>query len=122
MSKPWPRDYNMPKVDPDKEDETKELFYIEDEELPKDLNKEKIDEWMNEQIEMFYSSYPKLREWQEQVAKDVAVHGRAARTIEFKGGKITSLHTPKTCNHEWKHYIGLSEQFDYCTKCDEKRK
>lgn len=29
MSKPWPRDYNMPKVDPDKEDETQTYSYKE---------------------------------------------------------------------------------------------
>lgn len=26
----------------------------------------------------------------------------------------------KSCNHEWKQYLGLSESFQYCTKCDKK--
>lgn len=29
---------------------------------------------------------------------------------------------PKTCIHTWKDYLGLKEQFTYCTKCDEKKK
>lgn len=27
-----------------------------------------------------------------------------------------------SCTHEWKEYIGLTNRFDYCTKCDEKKK
>lgn len=26
------------------------------------------------------------------------------------------------CQHEWKQYQGLSEVYNYCTKCDEKQK
>lgn len=28
----------------------------------------------------------------------------------------------KECNHIWKDYVGLQECFQYCEKCDEKRK
>ena len=28
----------------------------------------------------------------------------------------------KTCTHNWKNYQGLSESYEYCTVCDEKRK
>lgn len=27
----------------------------------------------------------------------------------------------KECQHEWKHYMGLTEVYHYCTKCDKKR-
>jgi hypothetical protein len=30
--------------------------------------------------------------------------------------------TPKYCAHEWVKYVGLNEAFEYCKKCDEKRK
>lgn len=26
------------------------------------------------------------------------------------------------CPHNWKHYMGFNESYEYCTKCDEKRK
>jgi hypothetical protein len=26
------------------------------------------------------------------------------------------------CNHSWKRYCGIIEEYDYCEKCDEKRK
>lgn len=28
---------------------------------------------------------------------------------------------PSICKHEWKDYLGLSESFKYCIKCDEKK-
>lgn len=28
---------------------------------------------------------------------------------------------PARCWHEWKHYQGFTENYDYCTKCDAKR-
>lgn len=24
------------------------------------------------------------------------------------------------CNHEWKEYIGFTDKFSYCVKCDER--
>lgn len=27
----------------------------------------------------------------------------------------------ENCDHTWKSYTGLSETFDYCTKCDQKK-
>ena len=26
------------------------------------------------------------------------------------------------CSHEWKNYVGLMESFEFCAKCDEKKK
>lgn len=26
-----------------------------------------------------------------------------------------------SCKHNWKNYLGFTESFKYCTKCDEKR-
>jgi hypothetical protein len=105
MSKPWPRDYNMPKVDPDKEDETEHVAYTDEEGiLPEfkipDPNKGIV--YLDEGSEL---------DW-----------GYIEIVLPSKDAKVVSCHTPKTCNHEWKHYIGLSEQFDYCVHCDEKRK
>jgi hypothetical protein len=85
MSKPWPRDYNMPKVDPDKEDETQTYSY-------KELKK------------AFEEGFNSIAE-KEQLDMFEAINRGLTK-----------------CNHEWKHYIGLSEQFDYCVHCDEKRK
>jgi len=28
----------------------------------------------------------------------------------------------KTCNHKWKEYNGYNDFYEYCEKCDEKRK
>ena len=28
---------------------------------------------------------------------------------------------PPKCKHDWKHYRGIMEEYDYCTKCDTKR-
>ncbi len=27
----------------------------------------------------------------------------------------------KACSHDWKEYVGFTQKYDYCTKCDEKR-
>ena len=27
----------------------------------------------------------------------------------------------KSCDHKWKNYTGLSEQFEYCEICDERK-
>jgi hypothetical protein len=29
--------------------------------------------------------------------------------------------TPKPCTHTWKRYIGFTDSYDYCEKCDAKR-
>lgn len=28
---------------------------------------------------------------------------------------------PPECEHRWQHYVGLTEVYDFCTKCDKKR-
>ena len=33
----------------------------------------------------------------------------------------TAWEPSTVCNHEWKTYTGLFEQFEYCSKCDEKK-
>lgn len=35
---------------------------------------------------------------------------------------FTQTPEEEECQHEWKSYMGLSEQFSYCIHCDEKRK
>lgn len=39
-----------------------------------------------------------------------------------QGSSQPQISTPKGCDHKWKSYQGLIETFDYCEKCDEKRK
>ena len=31
-------------------------------------------------------------------------------------------HGPQACQHEWKKYVGFTQVYDYCAKCDEKKK
>lgn len=33
----------------------------------------------------------------------------------------SSDYTLQTCTHEFKHYIGFTQVYDYCTKCDVKK-
>jgi hypothetical protein len=40
----------------------------------------------------------------------------------FTGIDPNDLQTkPSGCNHEWKKYTGLKEEFEFCGKCDVKR-
>jgi hypothetical protein len=39
----------------------------------------------------------------------------------FTGIDPNDLQTNTKCDHEWKKYTGLKEEFEYCSKCDVKR-
>ena len=37
------------------------------------------------------------------------------------GLEILDEYKSEKCQHEWVNYVGLTECFQYCKKCDEKR-
>jgi len=82
------RAFDMPTVDPDKEDEWTGILTATD-------------------IE---------KGWQK-----VAEAFNKAKVSEKMLGECPVV-AKNSCNHEWKDYLGLSEQFTYCVHCDEKRK
>jgi hypothetical protein len=41
---------------------------------------------------------------------------------EYAPISLGSTETKQGCSHTWKTYIGLCSKFDYCSKCDEKKK
>lgn len=61
----------------------------------------------------FLSNFKTLEEVYEHYLRDPRV-----KTISMKTAD-TSL---STCAHEWRHYVGMREEFDYCIHCDEKAK
>ena len=48
--------------------------------------------------------------------QDIKFTGIEPTFDEFKG--LPTIN----CIHDWKEYQGFSDSFEYCTKCDEKRK
>jgi hypothetical protein len=40
---------------------------------------------------------------------------------DWKHGVRPPAPGPAPCSHQWSHYVGFSNTFDYCTKCDFKR-
>jgi len=92
-----PRDYKMPTVDPDDEHT---IMLDKDGKIPKFIVP-KID---TEEFDKYIS----------RVRWDIS---------ESVGVSISDLGIDVAeCKHKWKHYMGLREQFDYCEKCDAKRK
>lgn len=53
--------------------------------------------------------------------KGFAVNISSNDTVASKVMNVLVKHANKTCTHEFKQYIGMKEQFDYCVKCDFKR-
>ena len=118
-----PRDFDMPTVDPDKEDEImiREYFvkgkgvkitlpdgYVVDR-VKEDETKEK-------------------GQFEKQTARMIGEYldesfAHLEKLIPSKG-TVVYAGTPKenVCNHEWKSYLGLNERFEYCIHCEEKRK
>lgn len=39
----------------------------------------------------------------------------------YDGPPPKILELGDSCSHEWKEYLGLNEQFTYCSKCDKKK-
>lgn len=35
--------------------------------------------------------------------------------------EMTWAGKPKSCKHEWTEYVGFTQRYEFCTKCDEKR-
>ncbi len=80
-----PRDYQMPTVDPDKEDENPEGVKI-----------------------IKYTGPPPKVLTTKETVKTVGI----CPVVEK---------AEKTCDHVWKDYLGLSEQFTYCEICDQRK-
>jgi hypothetical protein len=92
------RSFDMPTIDPDKEDETKEGV--------------RIIEYKGRPPEFIPSS--QAREYVDKLVADLS------RDIENSLG-IKCPVVAKSCDHKWKNYTGLSEQFEYCEICDERK-
>jgi len=98
------RAFDMPTIDPDKEDESTENIRVIKYKgpppvlEPTKINKKYVDELINS----------------------------LERSIESSLGIGPAVRCPvaaqNSCDHEWKDYLGLSEQFTYCVHCDEKRR
>lgn len=103
-----PRDYKLPTVDPDQEDETLHSngFTIN---LPDGCVLD--EEYDDSKVDIVVNGRKAKMEWSE-MAK--AFNNPCwSQPVEKKA---------EGCNHKWKAYLGLSEQFEYCEICDEKRK
>lgn len=44
------------------------------------------------------------------------------KTVTFPNGSSVSLKYELVCSHSWKHYEGIMDSFDFCEKCDEKKR
>lgn len=114
----FPRDYKLPTVDPDKEDETEA-------EKRKGYKRINYGKYSNKTY-----SYKDLKKaWEEGYNSVVTLDENGKIPEDFWGkrlkptsGKVISVHTPKTCNHKWVPYHGLIETYHFCEHCDEKRK
>ena len=40
--------------------------------------------------------------------------------VKKDNNSTTQLMTEIKCSHDWKEYIGFTERYNYCTKCDSK--
>jgi hypothetical protein len=81
------RSFDMPTINPDKEDETPEII------TATEINKR----------------------W-DDVAKDAIDH---VLRSAIKCPVIEAANSG--CDHSWTSYTGLSESFEFCKHCDEKR-
>jgi hypothetical protein len=112
------RDFEMPKVDPDKEDEIsrKECagempIFIKYVGPPPEISI-KVDGKNN------------MMSWEELEAafNDQEYIKQARDFVDNKtSGKVCPVFDESKCSHSWKSYTGLSEQFVFCEKCDERK-
>lgn len=52
-----------------------------------------------------------MKSWQAQLDAEIAY---------VKGTRTLATDPVAECNHEWRHYVGFTEVYDYCVKCDKK--
>ena len=100
------RSFDMPTVDPDTEDESK--YSGRGNKIASNYKVSGSIRYSNgsvidfeDEIEDTHEPY-KIKKTAKEILKD---RSRA-----------------HVCKHEWKMYTGLSEQFEFCILCDEKRK
>ena len=119
------RSFDMPTVDPDKEDESKyEGWDASDEKIEIKWDKKgrgnKIAEYYKAPLVWWNGSAIDFEDEIEDTHEpyvwvDVPTKKTAKEILEDRS-------RAHVCKHEWKMYTGLSEQFEYCVHCDEKRK
>jgi hypothetical protein len=114
------RDFEMPKVDPDKEDEMPEVDLLSPimDSIAKKLQEggHVDDEWIRE-----YFAAPKEDEISRKECAGESQINQYARYLKGKAGKVCPVFDESKCSHSWKSYTGLSEQFVFCEKCDERK-
>jgi hypothetical protein len=93
------RSFDMPTIDPDKEDESTEGV--------------RVIKYKGDPPEFIPSS-----QGQEYIDKIV---GELTRNIENSLGIKCPVVAKSGCDHSWTSYTGLSESFEFCKHCDEKR-
>ena len=70
---------------------------------------------------MWYPDHVDIDDYYELV-DDTSLYGVKATTYEEWQQTLPLVGKNKPqCSHSWKHYQGLSQEFDYCEKCDEKK-
>jgi len=97
------RSFDMPTIDPDKEDEIPEI----------DI---KIDGKKNKMSWAEVAKAFKVPESREVRIQGILDDGHVEYKREYNCPVVA-----KSCDHKWKNYTGLSEQFEYCEICDERK-
>ena len=109
------RSFDMPTIDPDKEDETPEI------EKRKDTAYKKI-----------VASYMKPEKGDCDNAFEKATGKLIRKWLGERFEDLEDVYKPEYdcpvieaaksgCDHSWASYTGLSESFEFCKHCDEKR-
>lgn len=55
----------------------------------------------------------------QEPPRDTPTHTRSKFYIEANYIKIEKTELP--CHHQWHLYVGLTQQYQFCLKCDEKQ-
>lgn len=94
--------------------------------LPKDytINPLAFDTSWNDAMEEYMKD---LQKQMEESIYDQLVFGKSTQIVASKDDKITWKRAGEKlevkfadCSHNWKSYQGLTETYNYCTKCDKK--
>ena len=104
------RAFDMPTIDPDKEDECKEDF------LEKYLGKSAL-KVLRANYRATAATDPDKED--EILVGDVKFE--RLRPFEIQCPIIEKVAAKSGCDHSWTSYTGLSESFEFCRLCDEKR-
>lgn len=112
------RAYDMPTIDPDKEDETKIITATELEERKDAAYKRMATSYNKPEKGDCDNAFEKatgklIKKWLGKGFEDLE---------DFYEREYNCPVVAKSgCDHSWTSYTGLSESFEYCIHCDEKR-